>query len=63
MQFEGNVKSVTVNVAKKTISISFQVQMNEANMKTAENLAFHVDKAPVVLAMNPMQTSLPEPPR
>lgn len=56
--FRANVKSVTANVAKKTISISFTMELTEESLAEAEALAFHVDRAAVKLTVEPRQMSL-----
>lgn len=53
-----NVKSVTANVAKKTITVSFVMAMDEESLRKAEALAFYVDKGQVLLVVTPRQMSM-----
>lgn len=50
-----HVKSVTANVAKKTITVSFVMAMDEESLRKAEALAFYVDKGQVMLVVTPRQ--------
>lgn len=58
MKFKAHVKSVTANVAKKTIAISFTMELTDEALASAEALAFHVDRAAVNLSVEPKQMSL-----
>jgi len=49
------VKSVTANVAKKTISFTMTMAMDDESLANAEALAQYVDKGPVMVVVTPWQ--------
>ena len=56
------VKSVTANVAKKTISFSFTVTLDDESMQAADALAFYVGKTALKVTVDSRQMTLtPDP--
>ena len=52
------VKSVTANVAKKTISFSFTVTLDDESMQAADALAFYVGKTALKVTVDSRQMTL-----
>lgn len=44
MEFVCQVKAIKADIAKKEITLSFTVDMNDENMESADDLSFYVDK-------------------
>lgn len=51
-QFNGKVKTVTANVAKREITVAFVMRLDEDNLAVAESLGLYAKtEAPSVLVM------------
>jgi hypothetical protein len=60
LKFNGTVKSVTANVAKKVVTISLSFPMDDESMQVADALAFYANKMPVGVIVTPKQLTLDE---
>ena len=60
MEFTAHVKGVKADVAKKEITISFVMDMSDANMEEAQELATYTEKdaGAVVIKVLPYQLKL-----
>lgn len=54
--FKGTVKSVTANVAKKVVTVSFSFPMTDETMPVADALGFLANKMPVTVTVSQSQT-------
>jgi len=54
-----NIKSATVNIHKREITISFVMHMDDDNMAKADALAFYIGKGELNIAATPRQIQLP----
>jgi hypothetical protein len=55
------IKSATVNVGKKEITLSFVMHLNDENMRQAEELTFYIGKSELNVTASPRQINLPLP--
>lgn len=56
--FKGSVKSVTANVAKKVVTVSFSFPMTDETMPVADALGFLANKMPVMVVVTPSQMTM-----
>lgn len=56
--FNGSVKSVTANVAKKVVTVSFSFPMTDETMPVADALGFLANKMPVTVVVTQSQMTL-----
>lgn len=56
--FRGQVRSVTANVAKKVVTVSFAFELTDESMQTAEELGFLANKMPVTVVVTPGQMTM-----
>lgn len=59
--FKGTVKSVTANVAKKVVTVSFSFPMTDETMPVADALGFLANKMPVTVAVRQSQMNFDVP--
>lgn len=50
-----HVKGANANLGKKTMTISFEMVLDEESRQAAEDLAFYIGKGPLVVVVNPKQ--------
>lgn len=57
LEFEARVTNVTANLAKKTLSVSLMLEMDDESMEVAEMLASYVKQTEVIMTVKPKQMS------
>lgn len=50
-----HVKGASANLGKKTVTVSFEMVLDEESRKAAEDIAFYIGKGPLVVVVNPQQ--------
>lgn len=56
--FNGQVRSVTANVAKKTATVTFELALTEETMPVLESLGFVAGKTPVTVVVSSKQITM-----
>lgn len=56
--FNGQVRSVTANVAKKTATVTFELALTDEIMPVLESLGFVAGKTPVTVVVSTKQMTM-----